>query len=844
MKRLQIILLSLILLFNYTLSNACSNHFELQMKSTCESLTVNTTHSCAYSKGKCGVTYKSCSSYTGKIATTCSSIVLSNNYKKCQLVNNVCTEVYKTCDDYDSSSSMTCSSLSAGDNKRCILNDNKCESHYNHCYDFTTGVDAAKCKANIPSSSNYKCVWNNNACIEVKKECNEYANTYYSSCTSLSTSSTDKVCVPTNDGKNYCKEQYKTWELYNTKETSKSKTGCEAIISYSKVCEYISSTSTCQSRDKECKDFTEELSCTYFSPKDTDKRCVYIDSQCKEQYKTCELYNSNVKEADKKAADCEAIQIYKSYSIDDYSKCVYDENTKTCSTKKKECSDFTTESTCNYYKPEDENKKCIFINNVCEEQYKTCEIYNAQSTKDPNTCNKIQPYETDSDNLDVYSKCRFEDSQCKRVSKSCSEINDSYYCSYHEVDDDHICFYENNQCKEVYKSCSNYNKETNKNEQGCKAVKDFYIFGYSGYNYGYIDYNYKCVYEDSTCKKQKLTSCEDYETGQDEQYCTSIYLNSYKSCTFKNNRCEVKYTSCPGSYEIVTNEVCQSITLRSNYYKCALNRNNNCVQVRKNCSEYNGTSSYTCYNYYEPSDNKKKCVIEEEKCVEKYATCSSYTGNNEETCKSIIPHDSYGDSLGNYKKCVYDNNACVMKQKECSEMKTKSLCENLTPDDTNKKCVYTNNVCKEQYNDCDAYSNNGKEEVVKETCESIELKDTSYKCVYQDSTKKCKKEQKLCSEIKNEDYENVCTEYTPSFYAICEFSNSACNQVNKTCLELENESSVTSNICSLAAASSSKKECIIKEDNTGCEEKEKKNSGDAFLRFKFSLLFVIFWLLL
>ena len=747
MQRSQTIILSLILLFNYTLSNTCSNYFESEMKSKCESLSINSTHSCVYSKGKCDTAFKSCSSYTGKDSKICSSIILSNIYKKCEIKENVCTEVVKTCEEYDSSLSMTCTSLSAGDNQRCILNGNKCEAHYKYCDDFTTGVNEVKCKANIPSDKNNKCIWDNNACTEVKKECKDYASTTGSFCIYLSTSSDDKVCVPTTNG--YCKEQYKTCELYNTKETSKSQTGCEEIYPYygsdfSKYerCEYIASSKTCLTRETECKDMTGEsaeyLCLHYFTPLDKNKRCVYVDSQCKEQYKTCELYNSNVNAADKTAADCEAIQI-----DDSSSKCVYDKTTKTCSTKKIVCSDFTTQSDCISFRPEDTNKKCAFINNKCEEQYKTCEIYNEQSTKDADTCNKIQPYETDYDNLDIYSKCVYEDSQCKRVPKPCNELTESYYCSYHEVDDDHICIYEDNQCKQVYKSCSNYNnKETNKKEEDCKKVRDFYLYSYYGHNYGYINYNYKCVYEDGTCKKQELTKCEDYEPGLDKEYCNHIFPNGYKKCDFNNNKCEAKYTDCPGSSEVLSKEECESITPTSSYYRCTLNTNNNCVQVRKNCEEYNGTSSDSCYNYYAAEDENKKCVMEEDKCVEKYATCSSYTGNDENTCKSIIPYDSSGDSLGKYQKCVYERNACVMKKRNCSEMETESRCEKLTPNDSNKKCVYINNACTEQYKDCDAYSNNKNgDEVVKTTCESIILTDTSYKCVYYpDATKKCIKE--------------------------------------------------------------------------------------------------------
>ena len=149
------------------------------MKTTCEGLTVNDTHSCAYSNGECDFTFKSCSSYKGTDTTICSSIILSSIYKKCQLVNEICKEVDKTCEEYNSSLSMTCSYLNPGNKKRCIYNDDNCETHYDNCADFTTGVDKTKCEANIPSNSQHKCIWKNDACTEVKKECNDYSSTYY-----------------------------------------------------------------------------------------------------------------------------------------------------------------------------------------------------------------------------------------------------------------------------------------------------------------------------------------------------------------------------------------------------------------------------------------------------------------------------------------------------------------------------------------------------------------------------------------------------------------------------------------------------------------------------------------
>ena len=102
-----------------------------------------------------------------------------------------------------------------------------------------------------------------------------------------------------------------------------------------------------------------------------------------------------------------------------------------------------------------------------------------------------------------------------------------------------------------------------------------------------------------------------------------------------------------------------------------------------------------------------------------------------------------------------------------------------------------NGQCKEQYEDCDAYNKNGKETIEKTVCESIVLGDTSYKCVFQSGTPtKCVQQKKYstCSEFKKDDYEYVCTYDSIKFTGLsidykCSYKNSACSEVQKTCLE-------------------------------------------------------------
>lgn len=312
MKKIQIlILLSLLYIINYAQSLDCSSNFESSVKSSCTNIYINSTHSCQYSNGQCNFNYKLCSSYKGNDETICKSIILSSEYNKCIMKGTTCTQVNKECDDYEEG--LICSSLSAGTNKRCRLIDNECKIHYDKCEDFKTDVDETKCEANIPSNSIHKCVWTEGQCKEVNKKCKEVtASTSY--CNQLPTSDdTNKICISSNYG---CDEQYKTCALYNEKESSKTKNGCESINIYDDLTQSFDDTklcsfegTTCSVRDKQCSDFSYSGStCKSFTPKDTNKICVYSNYQCKEQYKTCALYNE--KESSKTKDGCESIKIY------------------------------------------------------------------------------------------------------------------------------------------------------------------------------------------------------------------------------------------------------------------------------------------------------------------------------------------------------------------------------------------------------------------------------------------------------------------------------------------------------------------------------------------------------
>ena len=811
--------------------------------------------------------YMTCELYneneSSKSKTACETIQIYSggsfdDSKKCSFSSNTCSTKDKSCEDISSIDG--CYNFVPKDkDKICIYSDRECKEQYKTCELYNTKA-TSKNQADCLSLKIYSdtdgdfddskiCSYAGTTCSSRDKTCEDLEE---EECEDFKPKDRDMICI-LSGGK--CKSQYKTCELYNNKVSSKNEADCLSLKIYSdyenyfddsQICTY--SSGTCSSRDKLCSDIKDESNCENFKPKDTDLICIFDGGQCKSQYKTCELYNE--KAETKSESECTALHIYIKGKFDTSSECVYDSVNQICSTSKKPCSSFTS-SSCSSHIPNDSNKKCAFINNECVEQYKTCELYDTNAAnKNSQDCQNISPYHTDSDSLDNESECVFTDSHCTRKSKDCSEISGSTTCIYHTLDDNNKrCIYDNGQCKEVYKSCSAYNSASNKNEAGCKGITVYD-------SYGDINYNKKCIYEDKTCKEKTLSECSDYESGMNEYYCRNIPSKSYKKCVFENNKCLEEFTNCPGNSEDISEEKCRSIEPSDGYHKCTMDENNKCVSTLKSCTEYKGTYYYYCENYLTHGENKK-CFYENEKCIERYIYCSSYTGNNKDECEAIIPYKegSTTTSLSSTYKCVMETTGCTLKEKGCDEASDSYQCseinrnlKNINILDSNKKCKYANNQCLEQYTDCDAYSKSGAT-VEKDICEAIILEnDANAKCEFVSGTSAntCVKKNKVCSDIKVDDYKDYCPSITLSLGKKCSYSNSACKESNMSCKELENNSGVNEDICSAATTSdSNKKKCVLKSDNSGCQETDKPSStGNFGPEIKFSLLVMIISLLL
>ena len=831
MQSKQIILLFLVILLKYSQSADCSERFDSKMKSHCENLYINSTHSCSYSNGICSFKYKTCSYYKGGDESICESIKPSSNYQKCKIKNSKCTEVYKECDEYDPNGSLSCTSLYGGSSlKHCVLQNQNCKAHYEKCEYFTTGVDKAKCEANIPSTDYHKCIWDsaNNLCKEVPKDCKDYSSTYFYSCNSLTPSSTDKICVSAENS-NYCEEIYKTCDLYNTKETSKTKAGCEKTKIYSdtgnfdetKICEFIGT--TCSARDKVCEDMIDSYDCRNFSPKDSNKICVYRGNQCITQYKTCDLYNSKVAEVDKKKEDCEAIQVYSesTNSFDNHYYCSY--SGTTCSQEERKCEDFTEESECENFSPSDKTI-CVFNQNACKEQYKTCEIYNSEVTdKNKEDCEAIKIYDY---GFDTSSKCVFNEGACSKTKKDCSEFTDSNSCNYHEPNDENKkCRFIQDKCEEQYKTCELYNdKESQKTKEECEKIIP-YKNGYSS-----VDEDSKCVFDtDSNCVR-KTKECSEMGNNYN---CYGHKIDNEHVCTLDNNECKQVYTSCSGYNKETdkTAEGCKALKIyNSNGYidyskKCIFEDNTCKDKTLEKCEDYEtGKNENYCTHI---SNSYSNCIFKNNQCVKEYYDCpEDYEEVTEEVCKSITPWTEY-------YKCSYDEKTkkCTRQNKECSEFKNSDYyyyCDIHgvpSEDKENKKCFFENSKCIEKYIHCSAYTGNNKTE-----CESIipydEYKNSlryTNKCVF-GNDKKCKMELKVCEDAKTK---NECNSITPTNNKKrCVYENEECKEQYKDCDSYNNngEETVTKSVCESIILSSDSYKCVFKEGNT-CEE-EKKDCSD------------------
>ena len=118
-----------------------------------------------------------------------------------------------------------------------------------------------------------------------------------------------------------------------------------------------------------------------------------------------------------------------------------------------------------------------------------------------------------------------------------------------------------------------------------------------------------------------------------------------------------------------------------------------------------------------------------------------------------------------------------------------------------------------------------------------------------------RKNSKRFDEINSINKTEICNNYIAYKGKKCEYINSECIELDKTCLEMNFESDLSDTICRNAKTSNANKKCRLKKDYLGCEEKDKnendnddpennkKNNSRLMSEFKFNLAIIILCLL-
>ena len=500
----------------------------------------------------------------------------------CKEVGESCSSEPKLCGDFENNGDV-CEKLSTSDNtkKKCFPTNvaPNCVEQFTKCeyYSGTTESECTAISSYIPEPDNYKCVFDT-TCKTKKKECSDFDNEP-TNCGKYTPENTSKRCVHTTiNSEPKCIEVFKTCSDYSNSQEAKNSTFCEAIVEdlYHK-CNYVSSSSTCVSKQNKCEDYSSEATCNTIQVNDTYK-CKFDNGECIEvrQYKDCNLYTG------KDRSICETITPPESNK-----RCIL-KNDEQCVSVPKECENYIgtglNEYECiNNYKPLDESYKCIFKNNACIKtfKYKYCSDYLGEEST---ICSNIEPTIND----ESYSiKCEMNDvHKCVRVEKGCSSGNSKSAEECSSIvpkNSKKKCILKGSTCDEEYKTCKDYNDDINEetiSQSICEGITS---------NDGK-----KCKYTAPTSPQTRGTCTEDstnkykcdasFDITTFKNACISIKLNDIsKQCVYDKGECTMESKTC---LELTFNgnengieDICKSAEA-SETKKCILSpEKTHCIEV-------------------------------------------------------------------------------------------------------------------------------------------------------------------------------------------------------------------------------------------------------------------------
>ena len=635
-------------------------------------------YSCRFIDNTCKLHKDTCADLD---SSKCNGNIPKEYKDKCFWTGSACDSKKRSCSEYTvyKDFGVLCKQLSASEGHKCILDEDndRCYEELADCGDFQ--VDSNKNdEQNGIVCATYKKIDTDNkldhlnkceykleptkSCASTLKVCTDYKEGEDDKyCESFHTADSSKSrCFLEN---NKCKEKYISCEGYNdVAQANRKAEECEAIIPYiinqdnsievneNNKCVFDEKEKSCGEEPKECSEIKDKDICISHVLNDNkkgNKRCVYKDNKCQEQYRTCEKYKNDATNKNKNKADCEAIENEGDYS----SKCVWTGENPQCETKTKECKDYKSdqpEDYCNLISLNDTHR-CVFVDNKCIEQYKTCSIYSEkEDIKIRTICESIIP-------LEQNKRCILkEDIKCEAVKKECSDYKgdkkDECETNYAPLDDDYKCVFKDNKCVEqsVYTSCSAYR---GKDKDICESIIPLRSNGETD------TYSIKCLLQNGVCSRVEKP-CSD---GKSAVECLSIIpMNSNKICVFTENKCIEQYKTC-ALYEGDSTVK----TIDENTCKKIISTDNKVCKYTKNAGE----------------NNRGTCIGEAKKCndfnAELYQT----------QCTDIQLKD-------NSKKCVYNiGGTCEKTQKNCLELTFEStdkdvetICQNAPTEDANKIC--------------------------------------------------------------------------------------------------------------------------------------------------------------
>jgi len=466
----------------------------------------------------CSTHYNSCSDINDQ--AKCEANIPSDLTFKCIWNSNQCVQAKRTCTDskylYDWANKDNCKKLEVSDGPSCIYVQNGCTEAY-PCSHWDN-TNQATCESQTPLNDAkddydylYKCKYNtaNNKCEnKIRKTCDDYNDRTLlkgdALCPDfLPEDSTNKKCVYSSSGS--CIEQYKTCQLYDENYADKSRAECEGLKlddpnkkcvyikekhkceegnvynncneykgSDRKICERILSPkrnsycvldkdSVCKERDFFCVEAYDRYDCLiYAKPTDDTKKCVWDGSVCKEEYKGCEDY---VEKRSDSEDNCDKLEVYNG------KKCYY--NSDKCTSKNKKCYQAKSREECKLIEKtgvsDPDRKYCEWYSTsdtgpYCRENYKYCSDYRPTSSDSDetieSTCEKIKPFNPETNTLDLAYKCAVKDSKvgCEKVPKECREADtNKILCDLVSplIKDNRIkyCAFTQGNCEEHYKTC-------------------------------------------------------------------------------------------------------------------------------------------------------------------------------------------------------------------------------------------------------------------------------------------------------------------------------------------------------------------------------------------------------